>query len=57
MKKQGAHTIAQDRESCAIYGMPRVAVERGFIDTVLPLSEMPAYMVTAIRQLNVMEAG
>ncbi|HET9528920.1 MAG TPA: chemotaxis response regulator protein-glutamate methylesterase [Blastocatellia bacterium] len=57
MKKQGAHTIAQDRESCAIYGMPRVAVERGFIDTVLPLSEMPGYMVTAMRQKNSMEAG
>jgi two-component system chemotaxis response regulator CheB len=57
MKKRGAHTIAQDRESCSIYGMPRVAVEKGFIDRVVPLTEMAAYMVSAVEQIEGVEAG
>jgi two-component system chemotaxis response regulator CheB len=57
MRKRGAHTIAQDRESCAIYGMPRVAVEKGFIDRVVPLADMAAYIVSSIGQIQGVEAG
>ncbi|HEX9729511.1 MAG TPA: chemotaxis-specific protein-glutamate methyltransferase CheB [Gemmatimonadales bacterium] len=38
----GAHTIAQDEESCVVYGMPRVAVTFGAVRDVLPLSEIGA---------------
>lgn len=37
---KGAFTIAQDKESCVVYGMPRAAVERGAIDRVMPLDEI-----------------
>jgi len=38
MKQKGACTIAQDEESCVVYGMPREAVKLGAADRVLPLS-------------------
>ncbi len=38
MKEKGARTIAQDEESCVVYGMPREAVRLGAVDAVLPLS-------------------
>ncbi len=37
MRSAGHHTIAQDRASSAIYGMPRAAFERGAATEVLPL--------------------
>ncbi|MBI5418343.1 chemotaxis response regulator protein-glutamate methylesterase [Candidatus Poribacteria bacterium] len=38
--KTGGLTIAQDEQSCVIYGMPRVAVEEGSIIKILPLSKI-----------------
>jgi two-component system chemotaxis response regulator CheB len=37
LKEAGAHTIAQDEESCVVYGMPKEAIARGGVDEVLPL--------------------
>ena len=45
LKTSGAKTIAQDEESCVVYGMPRVAVELGVVDRVLPLSKIAAALV------------
>jgi two-component system, chemotaxis family, protein-glutamate methylesterase/glutaminase len=41
MKRAGAKTIAQDEESCVVYGMPREAVKIGAADHVSPLSVIP----------------
>ena len=38
----GGPTIAQDEDSCVIYGMPKRAVEAGCIDTVCPLDDVAA---------------
>lgn len=40
MKEAGAHTFAQDEESCVVFGMPREAIKAGAVDTVLPLGRM-----------------
>jgi two-component system, chemotaxis family, protein-glutamate methylesterase/glutaminase len=37
MKEKGAYTIAQDEESCIVFGMPKVAIKIGAADTVLPI--------------------
>ncbi len=37
MKEAGAATIAQDEATCVVWGMPKVAVEMGGADEVLPL--------------------
>lgn len=36
IKNLGGVTIAQDEESCIIYGMPRAAAETGKVDYILP---------------------
>jgi len=36
LKRCGAVTIAQDRSTSVIYGMPRAAAETGMIDFILP---------------------
>jgi two-component system, chemotaxis family, protein-glutamate methylesterase/glutaminase len=41
MKAAGAYTIAQDEETCVVYGMPKAAMEAGAIKHVLPLSKIP----------------
>ncbi len=40
MRQAGAHTIAQDRDSCVVFGMPKEAIERGGAVEILPLSAM-----------------
>lgn len=40
MKEAGAKTIAQDEESCVVFGMPAEAVKRGAVDRVLPLNSI-----------------
>jgi two-component system chemotaxis response regulator CheB len=42
MKEAGAHTIAQDEDTCVVFGMPKKAVELNAVDRVLPLSAIPA---------------
>lgn len=40
MQKNGAQTIGQDRATCAIYGMPKVAYEMGAVQHQLPLEKI-----------------
>lgn len=42
MREAGAHTLAQDEESCVVYGMPKEAVKLGAVARVLPLIAIPA---------------
>jgi two-component system, chemotaxis family, protein-glutamate methylesterase/glutaminase len=51
----GGTTIAQDKESCAVYGMPRVAVERGYANKIVPLTEMASYLSFKIGRLAALE--
>jgi len=44
LKAAGAYCLAQDELGCAIFGMPRVAIERNAVDMVLPLTEMPGLL-------------
>jgi len=40
MKEAGAATIAQDEETCVVFGMPHEAIKRGVVDRVLPLEKI-----------------
>ena len=40
LKRAGAITIAQDRASCVVFGMPKEAIALGAVDEVLPLAEL-----------------
>lgn len=40
MKGTGAQTIAQDKASCVVFGMPAEAIKRGAVDAVVPLERI-----------------
>lgn len=40
MRKAGCHTIGQDEESCVVYGMPKVAYDKGAVEFQVPLENV-----------------
>ncbi|HEY4072889.1 MAG TPA: chemotaxis response regulator protein-glutamate methylesterase [Herbaspirillum sp.] len=38
MRTAGARTVAQDEESCVVFGMPKEAIKRGGVERTVPLS-------------------
>jgi two-component system chemotaxis response regulator CheB len=40
IRQAGGRTVAQNRETCLIYGMPRAVAEQGLADEILPLDEI-----------------
>jgi two-component system chemotaxis response regulator CheB len=42
MRKVGAQTVAQDEESCVVFGMPKEAIKRGGVQRTLPLDAVAA---------------
>ncbi len=40
MKRRGAYTIGQDKETCVVYGMPMVAYNMGAVTRQLPLESI-----------------
>ena len=49
LKEAGAHTIAQDEASSAVFGMPRAAIELGAVDRILSLEEIPRALLEVVR--------
>ncbi len=45
MHDAGAHTIAQDEQSCVVYGMPKEAVKEGGVDDVVALDKITQHLV------------
>lgn len=41
LKSIGGHAIAQDEDSCVVYGMPKAVVDAGLADVVIPLEQIP----------------
>ena len=39
MKEAGAVNLAQDEESCVVFGMPHEAIKKGGVAKTLPLDE------------------
>jgi two-component system, chemotaxis family, protein-glutamate methylesterase/glutaminase len=48
MYEAGAQTIAQDKDSCVVFGMPAAAIELGVARQVLPASKIAAAMMALI---------
>jgi two-component system chemotaxis response regulator CheB len=44
MREAGAHTVAQDEETCVVFGMPKEAIRLGAAEAVLPLYEIAAHV-------------
>ncbi len=52
MKEAGALTIAQDEASCVVFGMPKVAIDMGGVDTIASLENMSATMIRKLKQMK-----
>lgn len=50
MRRAGAATIAQDEASCVVFGMPKVAIEQGAAQKVLPLSKIAGGIFAALNE-------
>jgi two-component system chemotaxis response regulator CheB len=48
LKKAGASTLAQNEESCVVFGMPKVAIEMNAADKILDLSEIGYYLLNKV---------
>lgn len=47
MRNAGAHTIAQDEQSCVVFGMPKEAIRMEAVERVMPLDELPRAILQA----------
>ena len=47
MAQAGAHTIAQDEESCVVFGMPRAAISMGAAKIIAPLDRIAEHVLGA----------
>ncbi len=43
-KKKGGYVVAQNEESCVVYGMPKAVVDDGIADAVVPLDEIASLL-------------
>jgi two-component system chemotaxis response regulator CheB len=50
IRETGGHTIAQDEESCVIFGMPKAAIELDAAEQILSPAEIPAAIVRMLRK-------
>lgn len=48
MKGQGSRVIAQDEESCVVFGMPMEAIKAGIVDRVVPLDNIAGEIVRMV---------
>ncbi len=53
LKSRGAFTIAQDKETSIVYGMPKAAAETNCVDRIVPLSDIPSCIGRALREMRV----
>ncbi len=52
MHQKNCRTIAQDEQSCIVYGMPKSAIDLNAVDVILPIDEMSQYLVNHQHRLN-----
>ena len=50
VKATGGYSIAQDENSCVVYGMPKAVVDAGLADEIRPLDKIAEAIVDAVRR-------
>jgi two-component system chemotaxis response regulator CheB len=51
MHEAGAYTIAQNKETCAVFGMPAVAIELGAVEQIEPPAEIADTLIRLVQGL------
>jgi two-component system chemotaxis response regulator CheB len=49
IKQKGGMVVAQNEDTCVVYGMPKAAVDDGIADLVLPLEDIPGALTKITR--------
>jgi two-component system chemotaxis response regulator CheB len=49
MRNAGAHTVAQDEQSCVVFGMPKEAIARGGAEEIVSLNRIPERLLALAR--------
>lgn len=52
MRRAGAYTIGQDKETSVVYGMPMMAFNKGAVIKQLPLQEIPAHLINQLNKMR-----
>lgn len=52
MREAGAYTVAQNEETCVVYGMPREAVKLGAAEEILPLDRIADALLHHIQAIT-----
>jgi len=52
MREAGARTVAQDEASCVVFGMPKVAIDAGAVEKVLPLDAVAGEVLRLADELS-----
>ena len=52
MRHAGARTLAQDEQSCVVYGMPKVAAELNAAEVICSLEDMAEKILTSLKNLG-----
>ncbi|MEW6166023.1 MAG: chemotaxis response regulator protein-glutamate methylesterase [Pseudomonadota bacterium] len=45
MHDAGAQTVAEDESTCVVFGMPKVAIDMGGVDKIVPLDRIPQEII------------
>jgi len=48
IKEKGGYTIAQNKETCVVYGMPKEVVENGDAKAIVPINEIGGFIVSCL---------
>jgi len=49
MHDAGAQTVAEDESTCVVFGMPKVAIDMGGVDKIVPLDRIPQEIIAYAR--------
>ena len=50
IKQNGGYCIAQDEETCVVYGMPKSVIDAGLADEICPLPQIAQAIEAAVRR-------
>ena len=50
MHETGAYTLAQDEQTCVVFGMPKEAISLGAVDDVVPIQRIPQAIVNFLQR-------
>ncbi|AEH07385.1 protein-glutamate methylesterase/protein-glutamine glutaminase [Methanothermococcus okinawensis] len=57
IKEKGGKIIAQNKDTCVVFGMPKAVIEMNIADAVLPPSKIPETIVKLIKNIGGVENG